>query len=216
MGNPLSPLLSGLYMEFFERLYLPPLNLKWFRYVDDCLAVVNSDTNLKYILDNINTKVRSIKFTIEVENNQMLPFLDVNIHKKENKLEFSVYRKPTNNLSYIHFYSGHNNKTKESVFISMFLRAFRICSVIHLKNETDFIYNIGKELCYPSYFLDNCYSFAYKIFNKNREQSIIEDNNRKNSLILPYFSKFDNLPRILKPLGINVVFKFQSCLKKIS
>ena len=120
MGNPLSPLLSGLYMEFFERLYLSPLNLNWFRYVDDCIAVVNNDINLEHILYNINTKVNSIKFTIDVENNQTLSFLDVNIHKKENKLEFSVYRKPTNNLSYIHFYSGHNTKTKESVFISMF------------------------------------------------------------------------------------------------
>ena len=46
MGNPLSPVLSNLYMEFFEskilKIFLPK-NAVWFRYVDDiiCLWPIN-------------------------------------------------------------------------------------------------------------------------------------------------------------------------------
>ena len=33
--------------------------------------------------------------------------------------------------------------------------------------------------------------------------------------MLPYFSKFQHLPKLLKPLGINVIFRFNSCFKNI-
>ena len=128
MGNPLSPLLSGLYMEFFERAHLPSLNLEWSRYVDDCICILPSEKDVSVILDTLNRKVPSIKFTVEEEKDKVLPFLDVCIYRENYCLKYSVYRKPTNNLSYIHFYSGHSNRIKESVFISMFLRAYRICS----------------------------------------------------------------------------------------
>ena len=38
MGSPLSPILSNLYMEYYESTLLPtisPPNLTWFRHVDD-------------------------------------------------------------------------------------------------------------------------------------------------------------------------------------
>ena len=37
----------------------------------------------------------------------------------------------------------------------------------------------------------------------------------RETLIIPFYSKFCNFPKILKPLCINVIFKFQSCLKNI-
>ncbi len=54
--------------------------------------------------------------------------LDVPIYRCERTFKFDVYRKPTNVLSYFHFYSSHHIKTKKAVLSSMFLRALRICS----------------------------------------------------------------------------------------
>ena len=50
MGNPLSPFLSNLYMEFFERKMLKiflPTDAVWFRYVDDiiCLWPIKLESN---------------------------------------------------------------------------------------------------------------------------------------------------------------------------
>ena len=217
MGNPLSPLLSGLYMEFFERLYLPSLNIRWLRYVDDCIAIINKEVNVNNILENLNNKVSTIKFTTELEENNKLPFLDINIHREENSFNFSVYRKPTNNLSYIHYYSGHCNKIKQSVFISMFLRAFRVCTPNFLDEEIAFIYSIGDKLCYPQYFMDGCFSLSKKIFHKNNNSPKNEEQKDifKNSLIIPYYSKFTHLPQMIRPLGIKIIFTYKSCLKDV-
>ena len=51
MGNPISPILSNLYMEFFETKLLPsilPHKVTWFRYLDDILCIwpVNDDPSI--------------------------------------------------------------------------------------------------------------------------------------------------------------------------
>ena len=98
----------------------------------------------------------------------------------------------------------------------MFLRTFRVCNTTYLENEIKMIYKIGKNLCHPNYFLEKCQSISTKIFNKNSNNLPTTDGNFSvNSLVIPYFSKFHNIPRMLKPLGINVIFKFTNCLNDL-
>lgn len=210
MGNPLSPLLSGLYMEFFERKFLPSLNIHWVRYVDDCLCVLPVSINIPDLLHALNEKVPSINFTVEEESDCFLPFLDVGIHRRDHCLIYNVHRKRTNNLAYIHNYSSHSSKVKESVFLSMYLRALRICSPEFFDNEINTIAQIGGKLGYSVCFLEKCFTKARKIFYEN---GYINNNNNidfKNTLVLPYHNSFDNLPHILKYFKINVTFKFNN------
>ena len=118
MGNPLSPVLSNLYMEIFESRILNtiiPENVKWFRYVDDIICIWPNHEDIRTFQDNLNQLVPSIKFTMEIENNSCLPFLDVMVHRCDRKFKFSVYRKPTNISAYVHYYSAHSNKTKKKI-----------------------------------------------------------------------------------------------------
>ena len=122
MGNCLPPVLSNLYMEFFEKRLLCnilPDKAIWFRYVDDILCLWPNDEAIDIFLPMLNNLVPSIKFTVEVEEDGKLPFLDCMIHRTDRSFKFSIYRKPTNVCSYIHFYSAHHENVKLSVFTSM-------------------------------------------------------------------------------------------------
>ena len=63
MGNPLSPVLSNLYMEFFETRFLPnilPNGVFWFRFVDDIFCIWPLEENVNVFLFNLNNQVPSI------------------------------------------------------------------------------------------------------------------------------------------------------------
>ena len=216
MGNPLSPVLSNIYMEFFEVNLLSTIkdvNVIWYRYIDDVLCLWPINDNLNNFFNNLNNLVESIKFTFEIEINNILPFLDVLIHRVEcSGFKFSVYRKPTSNNSFIHFYSGHNDIVKRSVFISMFLRALRVCSPEYFNKEIKTIYEIGNNLKYSECFLDICFSKARKSFyniNNNIPRKF------ENVLVLPYNENLVKIKSLLKCLNINLIFSFGNVIKNI-
>ena len=213
MGNPLSPILSNLYMEFFEKKIMNnilPINAVWFRYVDDILCLWPVAENEHSFLTRLNELVPSIKFTMEHENDSSLPFLDCRIHRIDRKFKYSIYRKPTNISSYIHHYSSQNSKVKQSAFLSMYLRALRICSPEYLDNEMEKINSIGKEHKYPDIFLQQTLRKAKRIFYDSNPR---EQFNNNNLLVLPYHENFRDLPQLLKSFNVNVVFKNASTVR---
>ena len=213
MGNPLSPVLSNLYMEFFEKKILSkilPKQAIWFRYVDDIICLWPNSENLNTFMEKLNNQVASIKFTMEIENDSSLPFLDVLIIRNNRNFKYSIYRKTTNVSAYVHFYSSHSDKVKQSVFSSMFLRAYRICSPEHIDEEINKIYEISANLKYPRIFIDKCLTAAKKTFYNSTEKQPYDN---KNLLILPYNKNFKHLPQILKPLDINVAFRNDNTVK---
>ena len=56
----------------------------WFRYVDDTFTLFrNKGTAIKF-LHYLNSRHDNIQFTIDFENNQQIPFLDVSIKRLDN------------------------------------------------------------------------------------------------------------------------------------
>jgi len=108
MGNPLSPILCNLFMEYFERELRPKLCIQpifWYRYVDDIFSAwPMGNSNFELFFSQLNKLHDTIKFKVEWESDNVLPFLDVKVTKVNNKPVFSVYRKPTNSESYIHYF----------------------------------------------------------------------------------------------------------------
>ena len=214
MGNPLSPVLSNLYMELFEKKILNrilPRNVVWFRYVDDIICIWPNNLDENVFLMSLNDLVPSIKFTMELEQNSSLPFLDVLIHRVDRKFKFSIYRKPTNIQAYVHYYSAHSRKVKLSIFSSMFLRALRICSPEYLDEEIEYIMGIGAKLKYPQDMLQTSLKKARKTFYNTNE--VRRPFDTKNLLVLPYNENFKNLPLLLKSFGVNVAFKNTTTVK---
>ena len=171
MGSPISPLVACLFLESIEKdKILPnlPKDSLWLRYIDDVLFICNKKEEVENTLEKINNIEDSIKFTVEMEENNELPFLDVKIIKRGKDLIFDVYRKPTNSDNYIHYFSAHSNSTKTGIIIGFFLRAYRICDPIFIDQEITKIYESFRKRDYPNYFINNARRKAEKIYYNPR------------------------------------------------
>ena len=148
------------------------------------------------------TKLIRLKFTVEEEHNSSIPFLDIKIHRHNNSFEFSVYRKPTNNLFNLHYYSHHASNVKKSAFRSTFLRALRICSPDFIDQDIKFIYSIARDNQYPEHLIDDAYHRAIKSYhNSNVSRDPIQ-----NVQTLPFHRLFLPLVNIFKHFNITIVF----------
>ncbi|XP_017485424.1 PREDICTED: uncharacterized protein LOC108373989 [Rhagoletis zephyria] len=129
MGNSLSPYVAEAFMCNFESELksegvLPRI---WHRYVDDTFAIIKI-SDIDKILETLNNRYPSIKFTFEKEDEttHSLPFLDVLIKRQGRRIEFGVYRKPTSTDRYITSDSFCTYQQKIASFNSM---VFRLCSL---------------------------------------------------------------------------------------
>ncbi|XP_023710176.1 uncharacterized protein LOC111865964 [Cryptotermes secundus] len=76
MGNSLSPIVSNIFMEHFEKLALDSAPYKpslWLRYVDDTFVVwPHGPERLQTFFDHLNSLRPSICFTMETESNNAI------------------------------------------------------------------------------------------------------------------------------------------------
>ena len=131
MGSPLSPLVANFHTENFEKAALETATYKpkvWLRYVDDVFAIwPHGKEKLELFLKHLNDTHLAIKFTIEEESNQELPFLDVKVKRDTGKpLQHRVHRIPTHTNRYIQADSHHHPAQKTGVIHTLINRAITI------------------------------------------------------------------------------------------
>ncbi|KAJ0170975.1 hypothetical protein K1T71_013747 [Dendrolimus kikuchii] len=91
---------------------------------------------LSAFLDHLNSISSNIKFTMELEANNKLAFLDVLILRNpDNTLGHTVYRKPTHTDKYLNGSSHHHPSQLATVGKSLFQRARKICDENHIAGE---------------------------------------------------------------------------------
>ena len=86
-------------MEHFEQKSLSSFlytSKEWKRFIDDVFAKWSHGKELlDKFLAHINSLSKYIKFTIEVEKDNQIPFLDIFLTKKNGKMGFQIFRKKT-------------------------------------------------------------------------------------------------------------------------
>ena len=87
------------------------------------------------MLEHLNTQNAAITFTMEVEKDGKLPFLDGEIGRENARLNLSVYRKPTQSGRYLNFNSHHPISAKCSTADALFNRAELITTDATQKDE---------------------------------------------------------------------------------
>ena len=110
MGALVSAVVANLYMEFFEELALRSAPVRprlWKQYVDDTYCIAKRNT-VEGLLNHLNSIRPLIQFTLELEKDGSLPFLDTHLRRrKDGTLNITVYRKTTHTDLYLNFKSHH-------------------------------------------------------------------------------------------------------------
>ena len=87
----------------------------WLRYVDDTFILWPHQEDVQILLDHMNSIQPSIQFTMEKEQDNILPFLDVLVTRTEQGFRSFMYREPTFTGQYLNFNSNHPYTVKKGI-----------------------------------------------------------------------------------------------------
>ena len=210
MGSPLSPIIADIFMEALETEVLnniTPAPTHWYRYVDDTFVVwPHGKDKLPGFLHQINSQHPNIRFTMEIEENNQLPFLDVLVKKRDDgSLAHCVYRKPTHTNRYLNAASHHHPATKRCVLNTLVKRAERICDADSLQEEMTFLRRTFQENGYDKKTIRNMIKKRRELPPTNSRSTLLDTTGTP--AFLPYIEKVtDRIGKILKKRGIRTVF----------
>ena len=190
----------------------------WLRFVDDTF-VINQAEHSQELLHHINNQDPLTQFTVELTQQDSLPFLDTLITiQLDNTLSTTVYRKPTHTDQYLHWDSDHHITAKQSVFNTLAHRAKTVSSTQD---------SMDKELDHIKTALQHCqfHSWALNQWHHRFIQSQQQPNNPNNNntadktktkatIVVPYIPKTSaQFKKVCKRKGIQVHFKGTNTLK---
>ena len=154
IGYYLCPTLWNYLYGILQREIIYPLirnaTTLYLRYTDDMiLKWTKSENELVTFLEKLNQQHSSIKFEMKYFK-EKIEFLDTLIYKdKNNNIQTTLYKKPTDRQNYIHSKSAHPFSLKKSIAYSQALRLKRICSTTgEYEKHTD---NLKKQLLKKDY-----------------------------------------------------------------
>ena len=147
MGSPVSPVVANLCMEEIEESAINSSSVPpkiWKRYVDDNFCIIKKD-NVPAFHDTLNSIDANISFTIEIQSDNKISFLDTLVTRRNGAIVVDVYRKPTHTDRYLDYNSHHDNKHKASTAATLLHRALELPNSSDGKNEnlTEFIQHLN-------------------------------------------------------------------------
>ncbi|RWS20130.1 uncharacterized protein B4U80_04888 [Leptotrombidium deliense] len=152
------------------------------RFVDDIFVIIK-ESNVTNFHKFINSIRSFLKFTIEHETEYKLPYLDVMVTRIQEKIDTSIYRKPTNSYRYLNFDSHVSIQNKKAVIYSLAYRAYNLISnPMKINAELNFIREILNRNNYPDFLITRVFQNVYNKLLSNESQ-VESDDSR---IILPF------------------------------
>jgi hypothetical protein len=171
--------------------------------VDDTFVIwPHGKTSLTDFLEHLSKLHKNIQFTMEIEENGHLPFMDIDIYKKlDGSLGHKVYRKPTHTNLYLHQLSCHHPANKHCVLSSLVHRARAICDQDSLPQKLDFLTTVFKHNGYSNHQIQ-------RAMETTRQTSEPKEEKPTSTVYIPYEyinNKFGRLSRMLAKYNIKCV-----------
>lgn len=156
MGSPLSPIIADIVMQDLEMSILKRLPFTpsfHFRYVDDIILTAPRAELL--LLKMFNDFHGRLQFTIEIQNNCELTFLDTKLIVDSDAIHFDWHWKESSFGRYLNFFSTHHVSQKVGTVIGLVDRAFYLLHPRFHEKNLKLIINILLDTDYPLHFIFN-------------------------------------------------------------
>ena len=197
MLSPLEPVLANIFMCHFEERWVMNGKVRpslWYRYVDDTFTMFDSKDTACEFLKYLNSRHHSIKFTIEFEQDNVIPFLDILVKRcPNNTFVTSIYRKKTFTGLYTKWNSFTPRKYKINLIRTLTYLCYRICSSASLlQSSLDDLRKLLLQNGYPHGIITyNVNDVLNK--NRNKPKSPVSTVPKKDIIILlPYLGLASN------------------------
>lgn len=214
MGFSISAVIAQLIMEDLETSTIAKLNTDipfFYRYVDDCILLAPKNKS-DDILKEFNSYHPRLQFTIELEKNEKINFLDLTIHKKNNSLQTEWFTKETWSGRYLNFLSNHPLSQKKSVVIGLADRAISLSDPTFRPKSIKKAKQILYKNNYPKTLVHNIFKERIKQFYNSHNKS--KKTTNKIHISLPYIHELsEKIRKSLKSLDLIVCHKSYNTLK---
>lgn len=196
MGSPLAPALANIFLIYLEKKLFSSdnnTNAHWptfyKRYVDDTFATFRQREDIEIFLTSINSLHEQIKFTVEIESDSALPFLDVRITRSNNTFSSGVYRKGSFTGLGTNFLSCCPRIFKINACKTLIFRAYHLSSsLMTFHREMEFLESFFKSNSVPMQIFHRCTrNFLDKIYRPSQPITTVSKELRYFSL--PYIGK---------------------------
>ena len=222
MGSPLSPVIANIFMEDFETTALvtadyQPIAKVWKRYVDDTFVIwPHGREKLNAFLQHMNSLHPNISFTMEIEKDHKIAFLDVMIERENNRLKTTVYRKPTHTNLYLNFRSNHHPRIKFGIVQCLKHRAKKICSEETVETELELLSKVFVANGYPQKKVRELMNKEDKKIKRDPSVNDSEVEGKKLLLVLPYIQGLsERIARTCHQLNVRTAFTSRPTLRNL-
>lgn len=195
MGKKYAPALANLYLAYFDEQAVGGYEIHpelYFRFLDDVFFIWSAGLEkLKKFESFLNTLLPGIEITLEHSTTE-IPFLDVLLYIKENKIQTRTYFKETDTHQLLHTKSYHPKHTCKGILKSQLIRFKRLSSTFEDYNSTcNILYSYIKDRGYKS---SEYRKLKFSVWHATETQPMTGNNNK---LALPIISNFSPLGKQL-------------------
>ena len=141
---PLFLILANIVLQDLEQEIIIANNIIsffYFRYVDDIVLAVHKN-KVEEVLELFNSYHERLRFTVDFGDENDINFLDIKL-MRQGSIIFDIYKKSTNSVRYLNYFSNHPLVHKRGVIIGQFDRILLLSyPKFQEKNISDLIHTL--------------------------------------------------------------------------
>lgn len=181
--------LNNIVLEAINKLPNKPKIIT--KYIDDLFLIVNKD-EINITLNTFNSINTKIKFTLEIENNNNLNYLDLSIIRNMNNVKFKWFKKECASNRLLNFYSNHPYYIKTNTGSNLINRALNLTSPEFHTEMKKIIKKLLLDNMYPEHFINKqINAYTPTIFPKVEKPNIDQNQVPSNSYSAPQINLVD-------------------------